>query len=516
MAYNPNNPNGSATSANSAPVVIASDQAALPLPTGASTSALQTTGNTSLATIATNSGTQATSALQTTGNTSLATIATQTSHLPTALGAATSANSLPVVIASDQAGFTVGTAPLAVYGTPTSISMAALNASVVYNVDPGANLYLTLTNGPAATTAWSGTVTFQYSLNGGTTWSTLTVYPAGGPAAGGGVTTATANGFWFVDAPSATGLTASYVQIRATFTAYTSGTAYFLVSAQSQANAVILLPWTYAVTTGTTVIGPLDVSGISEIDLHMTAITTAVYTWQGTNDPTLTTWNPIDVQDTGAQATGAATIAAVPTGAWRMVPSGFKWARLQCTTTGTVWTVQGVSAKLGQVNVLGGYGNAVAISNTPAVTISSGTVTTVSTVSSITAGTITTVGSVTAVAAINSVATTNGLTLGTQITPTTPAALSVKASAGRLHFLQLGNPNTTAVYLKIYNAASVTLGTTSAAMNFYIPASTSLSIPINPVGLYFSAGIFMAVTLNASLTDNTAITTGCELNYSFI
>jgi hypothetical protein len=44
MSYNPANPNGSATSANSAPVVIASDQAALPLPTGASTSANQTNG----------------------------------------------------------------------------------------------------------------------------------------------------------------------------------------------------------------------------------------------------------------------------------------------------------------------------------------------------------------------------------------------------------------------------------------------------------------------------------------
>lgn len=49
MAYNPNNPNGQATMANSAPVAIASDQSAvpvsaasLPLPTGAATSALQT------------------------------------------------------------------------------------------------------------------------------------------------------------------------------------------------------------------------------------------------------------------------------------------------------------------------------------------------------------------------------------------------------------------------------------------------------------------------------------------
>lgn len=88
---------GQKVSASSVPVVIASDQstlpisaASLPLPTGASTSALQTTGNTSLASILANqtNGTQettivgtvplptgaATSALQTTGNTSLSSI----------------------------------------------------------------------------------------------------------------------------------------------------------------------------------------------------------------------------------------------------------------------------------------------------------------------------------------------------------------------------------------------------------------------------------------------------------
>ena len=58
MAYTPPNPNGQATMANSSPVVLASDQSAvpisatsLPLPTGGSTSALQTTGNTSVGSI---------------------------------------------------------------------------------------------------------------------------------------------------------------------------------------------------------------------------------------------------------------------------------------------------------------------------------------------------------------------------------------------------------------------------------------------------------------------------------
>lgn len=58
MAYKKSNANGQATMANSEPVVIASDQSAvpvsaasLPLPSGASTSAKQDTGNTSLASI---------------------------------------------------------------------------------------------------------------------------------------------------------------------------------------------------------------------------------------------------------------------------------------------------------------------------------------------------------------------------------------------------------------------------------------------------------------------------------
>ena len=54
------------------------------LPTGAATSALQTTGNGYLSTISTNSATQATAALQTTGNTSLATIATNSGTQATA------------------------------------------------------------------------------------------------------------------------------------------------------------------------------------------------------------------------------------------------------------------------------------------------------------------------------------------------------------------------------------------------------------------------------------------------
>jgi len=151
---------GQKNMAGSAPVVLASDQAAIPvtissaaLPAGAATSALQTTGNTSLGTIdtstaainaklgslgqkamagsapvvlasdqsaipASQSGTwninnisgtvsiptgAATSALQTTGNTSIASVDTKT---PT-VAQKTMANSSPVVIASDQSAIPV-------------------------------------------------------------------------------------------------------------------------------------------------------------------------------------------------------------------------------------------------------------------------------------------------------------------------------------------------------------------------------------------------------------------------
>ena len=77
------------------------------LPTGASTSALQTTGNGTLTTIATNTGTvpagAATSALQGTGNTSLGTIVTNTTGLATSAAQGTAQTSLNSIVANTAA-----------------------------------------------------------------------------------------------------------------------------------------------------------------------------------------------------------------------------------------------------------------------------------------------------------------------------------------------------------------------------------------------------------------------------
>ena len=164
------------------------------------------------------------------------------------------------------------------------------------------------------------------------------------------------------------------------------------------------------------------------------------------------------------------------------------------------------SVALSDVKAIGpGSQTPVAITNTPAMTISSGTVTTVSTVAS-----------VTAVAALNSVATTNGLSIGTVVTAATPATTSIKATAGRLFHISVGNPNASAAYLKVFNVAAPTLGTTAANMNYLIPATSQTTIPINDIGLYFSTAIVVAVTGGISLTDNTSISSGCSVSYSWI
>ena len=120
---------------------------------------------------------------------------------------------------------------------------------------------------------------------------------------------------------------------------------------------------------------------------------------------------------------------------------------------------------------------------------------------------------------ITSVTTTNGQTLGTLVAPLTVAATVVKATAGRLYSISVGNAQTTAVYLKVYNAASVTLGTTSPIQNYLVPGGTAggtFNVSINDYGLYFSTGICIAVTGGQPLLDSTALTTAAVVNYSFI
>ncbi len=94
QVYSPALPAGSATAANQVLEIAKLTS----IDTKVATAANQTTGNTSLSTIATNSGTQATAANQSTANTSLATIATNTTGASTAANQSTEITKLSSII----------------------------------------------------------------------------------------------------------------------------------------------------------------------------------------------------------------------------------------------------------------------------------------------------------------------------------------------------------------------------------------------------------------------------------
>lgn len=107
--------------------------------------------------------------------------------------------------------------------------------------------------------------------------------------------------------------------------------------------------------------------------------------------------------------------------------------------------------------------------------------------------------------------------VATGVAPATPAATSVKASAGTLVGVSCFNLLATPVYVKLFNASSVTLGTTSAVMNLMCPGNTAGAGFAMLVGaVNFSTAIQYAVTGGISLTDNTGITaTSVIVNISY-
>lgn len=108
----------------------------------------------------------------------------------------------------------------------------------------------------------------------------------------------------------------------------------------------------------------------------------------------------------------------------------------------------------------------------------------------------------------------------TGVAPATPAATSVKSSAGVVTSITCFNILATPVYVKLFNTASgsVTLGTTSAVANFMCPGNTAGAgfVIQFPWALTFSTAITYAVTGAISLTDNTSITaTSVAVNIGF-
>jgi len=96
----------------------------------------------------------------------------------------------------------------------------------------------------------------------------------------------------------------------------------------------------------------------------------------------------------------------------------------------------------------------------------------------------------------------------TAVAPATPAAASVKSSAGVITSITCFNLLATPVYIKLFNTASVTLGTTSATLQFMCPGNTAGAgfVANYHWALSFSTAIEYAVTGGISLTDDSSIT----------
>lgn len=240
--------------------------------------------------------------------------------------------------------------PYIVLAKPSSQSLAA-TGSIQWTGQPGGTYILTVTHAPGATAAFVATVQFESSPDG-TTWTAVNASPLIGlPGAGQAVVTSTtAAGMWQIQLTNASsGSATAPVQhfFRARVSAYTSGTIWFYFEPQTVTNKTLMMPWTPTVTSGQTLSGWIDASGISELNIQVSAITTTVVTAQGTDDPTGTAVNTVPVNnDNSANQANTATITTA--GKFLVINPSYKWIRLQVTTTGTVLTVQGVIAKYGQ------------------------------------------------------------------------------------------------------------------------------------------------------------------------
>ena len=360
------------------------------------------------------SGLLSTSALQTSANSSLSTIATNTGRIPS-LGQQLSSSSTSTVVASDQPVIPVTASFPGIVNYPATSSIAALNGTVQWTAQSGGGYLLTLTNGPAATTAWSGTITFQYSLNN-STWNTLTVVPLSTPAAS--VTTTTANGLWFVPPIVATGTSSQLIYIRVNMTAYTSGTVYASLANADKPNSKVLLPWTYTVTSGQNVLNAIDASGVQSISVQISAITTTVLTAQGSNDPTFATYVALPAIIPTTQSASVGTMSTAAT--YRFSPQGYKYVRIQVSTTGTVLSIQGITATLGQDILTQSFGNDIGVN------VNGGTLPTVTTVT-----TVTTLAN--GQTAAGSASTGSPVRIGGRVVPTTIATIPVAAAAGQAY-----------------------------------------------------------------------------------
>ena len=444
----------------------------------------------------------ATSALQTTGNTLLG------GGLPAAL---------------DANGYfkthEQGTASVSISGTPTvnvngadstaSISISALNgaATVTQSGYYGAGCLLSGT--------WVGTVVAEWSADGGTTWSQTYFVNLATNAPS---LTETGTGTYSIMVPGGAG------SVRVRCSAYTSGTITGTLRATiaqlnnysmetdgsnianiaafgSSQNARYVAPsfssssWS-ATTTGVPTGGTITANGIRDAVMQITSIGTSVTATAQYSTDGGTTWYTVYTYPATAPTTAPAA-SQTATGSYRFMPiPPCSAVRVNLTAeSGTITGTIAASTANSNPTAL----NYTTLTGTNTVTIGAGS----AAMGSLTAGTAV-IGQV-----YPSVQTGSGLTTIYQNAAISNTATSVKGSAGNLYGYNFYNPNATAVTLELFNTSSVTLGSTTPFWHMTIAAGASGHMAL-PVPISFSTAIYVAAV--TAYNGSTAPSTGVDIS----
>lgn len=118
---------------------------------------------------------------------------------------------------------------------------------------------------------------------------------------------------------------------------------------------------------------------------------------------------------------------------------------------------------------------------------------------------------VTGTVTINGAPTTASANALTLFHNSSAAAVNVKASAGNLYGLVLGNSGTVPCWLQVFNSAGTPTAGTSVIDSYLVQAGTTLSLPPNVFALAnYATGIAVA----GATADSGATTTGCTTTFS--
>jgi hypothetical protein len=241
----------------------------------------------------------------------------------------------------------------------------------------------------------------------------------------------------------------------------------------------------------------VDTTGYNSVAMQLAGTFTGTVTFQASNDGT--TWASVTAWPTAGGTAPVSTATAV--GQW-LIPAAGRFIRAQLTTAGSGFPLAIAVLK----NASAFYPAA-----TPSVTIAANSAVNIAQVG----GTATAAGGLPILAS----GATSGASPGTLIAAGTNNLTQIKGSIGRLYFFHVRSKAASARYVKLFNlpSASVTMGTTSATMNFEIPANGELNLQIPSVGLNMGGtGISFALVTGEALTNNTAVTASdLIVNWSF-